>query len=110
MIILLGASGYIGQAFAWELRRRGRPYTELSRKHLDYTRYDALLQFLRQTRPSFLVNAAGYTGKPNVDACENAKADTLAGNTLLPQTIAQACSVTHTPWGHVSSGCIFSGA
>src|SRR5208282_2509775 len=43
-------------------------------------------------------------------ACENAKADALAGNTLLPQTIAHACATAGIPWGHVSSGCIFSGA
>src|SRR3989454_7045246 len=110
MIVLLGASGYIGQAFAQALRERAHLFTALSRKQVDYTRFDTLLEFLSRTKPKFLINAAGYTGKPNVDACENAKADTLAGNTLLPQTVAQACLVTNTPWGHVSSGCIFSGA
>ena len=110
MIVLLGATGYIGQAFANILRQRNRPFTALSRKNLDYTRFDALHEFLRETKPEFLVNVAGYTGKPNVDACETAQADTLAGNTLLPQMIAEACAVTRTPWGHISSGCIFSGA
>ncbi len=110
MMVLLGASGYIGQAFAQVLKERGQPFTALSRKQVDYTRYDVLLQFLREAKPSFLINAAGYTGKPNVDACEEARAETLAGNTLLPQTIAHACLTTGTPWGHVSSGCIFSGA
>src|SRR5213594_2701848 len=110
MTVLLGATGYIGQAFARALRERQQPFTALSRKELDYTRYDLLLQFLRETKPGFLISAAGYTGKPNVDACEDAKADTLAGNTLFPQTVAHACLVTNIPWGHVSSGCIFSGA
>jgi dTDP-4-dehydrorhamnose reductase len=110
MILLLGASGYIGQAFAQALRGRAQPFTPLSRQQLDYTRYDRLLEFLRETKPAFLINAAGYTGKPNVDACEEAKADTLAGNTLFPQTIAHACLNANVPWGHVSSGCIFSGA
>ena len=110
MIIVLGASGYIGQAFATELQRRNQPFKALSRSQLDYSRFDALLRFLHETKPAFLVNAAGYTGKPNVDACEIARADTLQGNTLLPQTIAQACATAGIPWGHVSSGCIFSGA
>jgi len=110
MILLLGGSGYIGQAFAEALERRGREHRVLSRRETDYTRFDLLLGVLRHSRPEFLINAAGFTGKPNVDACEQAKADTLAGNTLLPQTIAQACAVTGTPWGHVSSGCIYSGA
>ncbi len=110
MIVLLGGSGYIGQAFAQALRQRHQPFITLVRKELDYTRYDLLLKLLRERKPSFLINAAGYTGKPNVDACEEAKADTLAGNTLFPQAVAHACLVSGTPWGHVSSGCIFSGA
>ena len=110
MIALLGATGYIGQAFAKVLSERNRPFTALTRKTLDYTRFDALVGFLRETKPEFLVNLAGYTGKPNVDACETAQAETLAGNALLPQMIAEACEATKTPWGHISSGCIYSGA
>ena len=34
----------------------------------------------------------------------------LLGNTLLPQTIAHACAAAKIPWGHISSGCIFTGA
>jgi UDP-glucose 4,6-dehydratase len=110
MILLLGASGYIGEAFAKELQRRKQEFIPLSRKQVDYTRFDVLLEFLRAKKPAFVVNAAGYTGKPNVDACELDKAGTLAGNTLLPQTIAHACAAAGIPWGHVSSGCIYSGA
>jgi UDP-glucose 4,6-dehydratase len=110
MILLLGATGYIGEAFARELTRRGEKFIPLSRKELDYARFDLLLEFLRAKKPSFIINAAGYTGKPNVDACESDKAGTLAGNTLLPQTIAHACAAAGIPWGHVSSGCIYSGA
>jgi dTDP-4-dehydrorhamnose reductase len=109
-VIVLGAGGYIGQSFARELDRRRRAFRPLSRREVDYTRFDVLLRFLRDQRPEFVINAAGYTGKPNVDACEVARADTLEGNTLLPQTIAQACEAAGVPWGHVSSGCIYSGA
>jgi dTDP-4-dehydrorhamnose reductase len=110
MIFLLGASGYVGGAFARELTRRGSPFLPLARSQVDYTRFDRLLEFLRARKPSFVINCAGYTGKPNVDACELDKAGTLLGNTLLPQTIAHACAAAGVPWGHVSSGCIFSGA
>jgi dTDP-4-dehydrorhamnose reductase len=110
MLLLLGATGYIGQAFAQELQRRGKDFIAPTRKELDYTRFETLLKLLRDRRPEFLINAAGYTGKPNVDACEVARADTLQGNTLFPQTIAQACATENIPWGHVSSGCIFAGA
>jgi dTDP-4-dehydrorhamnose reductase len=110
MITLLGASGYIGEAFALELKRRGKAHESLSRSAVDYSRFEVLLKYLRDRRPEFVINAAGYTGKPNVDACEVARADTLQGNTLLAQTIAQACAAAEVPWGHVSSGCIYSGA
>src|SRR5882724_4607686 len=110
MILLLGASGYVGQAFARELARRGQAFKPLSRYEADYSRFDVLLEYLQSARPEFVINAAGYTGKPNVDACETARADTLQGNTLLPLTIAQACLAAGIPFGHVSSGCIYSGA
>lgn len=34
----------------------------------------------------------------------------LQTNALLPQTIARVCEATNTPFGHVSSGSIYSGA
>jgi len=110
MIALLGAKGYIGSAFAEALEQRGWAFTALSRAQLDYTRFSVLVEFLRQHKPAFLINAAGFTGKPNVDACEVARAETLEGNVLLPLTIAHACEIAGTPWGHISSGCIYNGA
>jgi dTDP-4-dehydrorhamnose reductase len=110
MILLLGATGYVGQAFAAELQRRGRAFYALSRKELDYTQFELLWTHLKENRPEFVINAAGYTGRPNVDACENARAETLLGNTLFPQALAHACLATKTPYGHVSSGCIYHGA
>ncbi|HEY5041745.1 MAG TPA: sugar nucleotide-binding protein [Verrucomicrobiae bacterium] len=110
MILLLGASGYIGSAFAQELQRRKMNFVPLARAQVDYMRFDLLLEFLRVKKPAFVINAAGFTGKPNVDACELDKAGTLAGNTLLPQNIAHACAALNIPWGHISSGCIFNGA
>jgi UDP-glucose 4,6-dehydratase len=107
---LLGATGYIGQAFASVLQRRSWDFTTLSRNQVDYTRFDQLLALLREATPDLVINAAGFTGKPNVDACETAWADTLRGNTLLAQTVAHACLATGIPYGQVSTGCIYSGA
>jgi dTDP-4-dehydrorhamnose reductase len=110
MIFLLGATGYIGAAFASELRRRDIPFRALSRKEFDYTRFHLLVEILQTCRPELVINAAGYTGKPNVDSCEIARAETLLGNVLLPHTIVHACAMAGVPWGHVSSGCVYSGA
>jgi dTDP-4-dehydrorhamnose reductase len=109
-VLLLGGAGYIGGAFAEALRSRGVPFEAPTRDRLDYTRFDLLTDLLRRTRPDFLINAAGFTGKPNVDACEERKADTLLGNSLFPAMAAHACAALDIPFGHVSSGCIYAGA
>ena len=110
MIYLLGASGYVGQAYQALLARKGVPFRNLRRAELDYTDRDTLLAALRRDKPEFLINAAGYTGKPNVDACELHKHECLFGNAVLPGILAEACAEAGVPWGHVSSGCIFTGA
>jgi dTDP-4-dehydrorhamnose reductase len=110
MIYLLGGSGYIGSAFALNLKRRGVAFRSVSRAELDYTNLCVLTTALRRDQPEFLINAAGYTGKPNVDACEFHKWECLAGNAVLPGIVAQACEATNIPWGHVSSGCIYTGS
>jgi dTDP-4-dehydrorhamnose reductase len=110
MILLLGSHGYVGEQFVAELRSRGWAFVAPRRSELDATQFEPLLAWLRANRPEFVVNCAGYTGKPNVDACEADRAGTLAGNVLLPQTLAHACAAAGIPWGHVSSGCIYAGA
>lgn len=110
MIYLLGGSGYVGQAYQKLLSSKGLPFKNVVRAELDYTNTITLTRALEVDKPDFLINAAGYTGKPNVDACENDKANCLFGNAILPARIAKACEATETPWGHVSSGCIYTGA
>ena len=110
MILLLGGNGYVGSAIQKNLTGRGLPFTVASRASSDYSNLNVLVKMLRELRPEFLINAAGYTGKPNVDACEIHRAECLDGNAVLPGVIREACEQTQTPWGHVSSGCIFTGA
>ncbi|MBL9202734.1 MAG: sugar nucleotide-binding protein [Opitutaceae bacterium] len=110
MIYLLGGSGYVGQAYQALLTRKGIPFRNLRRADLDYTNGDSLRAALLRDKPAFLINAAGYTGKPNVDACELHKHACLFGNAVLPGIIADACAAAGVPWGHVSSGCIFTGS
>ena len=110
MIYLLGGSGYVGQAYQALLTKKGIPFRNLRRADVDYTNVDVLTAALHRDRPEFLINAAGYTGKPNVDACELHKTECLFGNAVLPGIVAAACAEADVPWGHVSSGCIFTGA
>jgi UDP-glucose 4,6-dehydratase len=110
MILLLGASGHVGQAFSAQLRRRGLSFIPLTRRAVDYSKFDLLFNYVRQIKPEFVINAAGFSPNPDVDACELAREEVLSANVLLPQTIARVCLMTNKPWGHVSSGCIYSGA
>jgi dTDP-4-dehydrorhamnose reductase len=110
MIILLGGSGYIGGQFARTLQERGIQFVAPLRSEINYGQFTVLREFIEKTRPEFLINAAGYTGRPNVDACEKNWADTLQGNTLFPAAAAHACASLGIPYGHVSSGCIYNGA
>jgi dTDP-4-dehydrorhamnose reductase len=110
MIFLLGASGYVGSAFQRELTRRRLPYQAISRAELDYTRFRVLADALKLHRPRLVIHCGGFTGKPNVDACEAQRTETILGNIVLAQTIAQACDATGVRLGAVSSGCIYTGA
>ena len=81
----------------------------ISRKDCDYYDIKTLSKFLKDMRASFAINAAGFTGKPNVDACESAKYECLQGNAVLPGIIREVCEDLKIPWGHISSGCVYSG-
>jgi dTDP-4-dehydrorhamnose reductase len=109
MILLLGASGYFGRAFAGELRRRGHSFIPLTRRAFDYTRFDFLFDYLRTMKPVFVINAANFCGASQESDCETEREQAMSANALLPQMIARVCLMTKTPWGHVSSGCIYNG-
>lgn len=110
MIVILGGSGYIGRAYGRFFEREGIPHRMVSREEIDYSDAERLSAGLRYFGATFLINAAGYTGKPNVDACEDHKAECLFGNAVLPGRVREACDNIGLPWGHVSSGCIFTGS
>lgn len=107
--MLIGASGYVGQEFFRQMRFRNFFVATLGRKDCDLYDIDSLSRVLEDYAPDFVINCAGYTGKPNVDACELDKTNCLAGNAVLPGMISQACKRNGIAWGHVSSGCIFTG-
>jgi len=109
MILLLGATGYVGKEFEKVLSLRGIKFTALRRAQVDYTSVSHLRSYLSANCPDFIINAAGFTGKPNVDACELQKEETMQGNVHFPKMLAEVCAELGIPWGHVSSGCIFSG-
>lgn len=110
MILLLGASGYVGKAYQRFLAGRGIDFQAADRAKIDYLQREGLRRLVAEVKPEFIICAAGYTGKPNVDACELHKTECLQGNAVFPGMMKEICAETGTPWGHVSSGCIFTGS
>ena len=110
MFLILGGNGYVGSAFQKHLQQMRLPFAVISRSVVDYSDETALLRLIEQQRAEFIINAAGYTGRPNVDACEVHRTECLQGNAVLPGVIRSACEKAGVPWGHVSSGCIYTGS
>jgi dTDP-4-dehydrorhamnose reductase len=107
MFLVLGAGTCVGRGFCAELRRRGHDY--LLPRDRDYFDFHLLFDCIRKSKPAFLINASGYTGA-NMNDSEPAREELLRANTILPRLISQVCLMTNTPWGHVSSCGIYSGA
>jgi len=109
MILILG-SGYIGQAFARELKSRKLDHAVLSRGEFDCTHFGTLSARLTLKCPELLINAAGFCGQPNVDEVETRQADAILSNVVLPRVVADACALMQIPWIHTSSGCVYDSA
>ncbi len=110
MIVLVGGGGYVGTAYQSYFNARGIPFTSLTRAALNLCDKDAVHHVFKHLKPDFVINAAGYTGKPNVDAAEQDKIRCLLANTILPGVLNEVCAELKIPWGHISSGCIYSGS
>ena len=109
-ILLLGASGYMGGAFKAELVKRNYETLTPNRAKMNYCNFEVLRQYIKeQGGIDFLINAAGFTGKPNVEQCEIKREETLKGNLLLPQMLSYLSTVENFRWLQIGTGCIYDG-
>lgn len=92
-IVLIG-HGYVANYIRNELDAQGFHY--IHTHHDEYIPFDA----------DFIINAAGFTGVPNVDACELRRADTVQGNINFPLYLERTfnCQILH-----LTSGCVYTG-
>lgn len=107
MIALLGSTGYVGSVFRAFLEDERLEWVPIPRASLNSV--SGLKEALRIANATQVINCAGFTGKPNVDACESKKSECYHANVILPQIIRAACEELELPFGHVSSGCIYFG-
>jgi UDP-glucose 4,6-dehydratase len=75
----------------------------------DITDPSALSRALGEHAPKVVINAAGKTGKPNVDWCETHQTETSTSNVIGPLRLAEAAAAAGAYLVHIGSGCIFYG-
>jgi 3,5-epimerase/4-reductase len=79
---------------------------------IDIANPDKVRDILRMNKPKIVINAAGKTGKPTIDWCnendENRLA-TIRSNVAGPLVLLDQCTKLGIRLVHLSSGCIFTG-
>lgn len=112
MKILIYGKGYLGEHFFQYLSQQGETpvWGTADIGNLEQVRHD-----LAQHNPDIVLNCAGKTGRPNVDWCEDHKAETIYANVTGPLVLLQACTEagmneTQGPrLVHLGSGCVYDG-
>jgi dTDP-4-dehydrorhamnose reductase len=108
--VLICGNGYVGgYVFAQLSKNTSLEVTLESKATLDYTDEYYLRDYLKEQRFDYLINAQGYTGRPNVDAAERDKGACWKYNVQVPVMFNTVCRELHVQPIHITSGCIFTG-
>lgn len=68
---------------------------------------EAVSKELDEIKPTHVLNAAGITGRPNIDWCEDHKPDTLRTNVIGTLQLADLCYLKNIHCTIYATGCIF---
>lgn len=101
-ILIFGRKGWLAKRFNEFLKD-----SEIS--NVDITDKEAVRKELRKKEPDVIINAAGRTGRPNIDWCEEHKKETATSNITGPSILSDVCREQSIYWVHLGSGCIFQG-
>ncbi len=101
-IVIFGGKGFIGAKLALRFPGAVLPSVDIADSA-------AVRQILDSEKPSVVINAAGKTGKPNVDWCEDHKVETLRSNVTGPLVLLEECLKRGIYFAHIGSGCIYDG-
>jgi len=102
MKILIFGAGYMGNKFK-------QSFKDATISTTDITDRNAIKKVINTENPDVVINCAGKTGKPNVDWCEDHKAETFNSNTIGPLVLAHTCYLLNKYMVHLGSGCIYKG-
>lgn len=109
-ILILG-KGFVGANLSKHFEREGVGHIILSKNELDYTKKKTFKEYIKNNIDDIkcVINCSGYTGVPNVDACEENKNFCWDMNVQYPLEVIAVCNEFNIPVIHVGSGCIYSG-
>lgn len=109
-VLILG-KGFIGSNLSSFFEEVELDHEIYSRSMLDYSNPETLASFLEINKDKFycVINTSGYTGRPNVDGCEDNKKDCWVYNVTNTTNIVKVSNDFKLPVVHVGSGCIYSG-
>jgi 3,5-epimerase/4-reductase len=102
--LVFGHTGWIGSQLVKLLQAEGYIVFE-AKSRLE--NLPSIIEELQTLNPDFVLNAAGITGKPNVDWCESHKEITYLINVIGVANLAYACSLQGIHLTNYSSGCIY---
>lgn len=105
-LVITGARGTLGQAFAVQCRVRGIPFRLLSRTEMDIADGATVEHVLRSLSPWAVVNAAGFV---LVDDAESDESRCFRDNTDGPATLASVCAGLRIPFVTFSTDLVFDG-
>ena len=97
MIILFGSTGYIGSEFKRQLEQKNIEFK--CWPNAAKTTFHDLEKWYENAGYPIIdaaINASGYTGKPNVDACETNKDICIHANIIFPQILTDWCVLNKT--------------
>lgn len=101
-ILIFGRKGWLAKRFNEFFEN-----SEIS--DVDITDLKAVRRELRKKGPDVVINAAGRTGRPNIDWCEEHRKETATSNIVGPLILSEACKERRIYWVHLGSGCVFQG-
>ncbi|MES2743693.1 MAG: family 1 glycosylhydrolase [Pseudomonadota bacterium] len=105
-ILIVGANGTLGRAFARLCQQRNLAYHLLSRQQLDISQTGSVAAAIGRYRPWAIVNAGGYV---RVDRAEFDSACCFRDNALGPAILARACAEHAIALMTFSSDLVFDG-
>ena len=102
--LIYGRTGWIGGLLGGLCAARGIPFAYGAGRLENRAQLEADID---AAAPTHVFNAAGVTGRPNVDWCEAHRAETVRANVVGTLTLADVCRGRGLVLINYATGCIF---